>query len=82
MPSKSVSKLSPPSKFDQDIRGYEVWTHDDDMVLLDYVLHHLHGGGWNELEVRFNGRHSARLCNGRWQHLKTLLLKGLVEKQE
>ncbi|KAI8883444.1 hypothetical protein K501DRAFT_333348 [Backusella circina FSU 941] len=85
--SKEISslpkpRLPPPSKFDQDIRGYELWTHDDDMILLNYVLHHLHGGGWNELELRFNGRHSARLCNDRWQHLKTLLLKGIVEKQE
>jgi hypothetical protein len=74
------AKLPPPSKFEQNIRGYELWTHEDDMVLLNHVLHHLHGGGWSELEVRFNGRHSARLCYARWRHLKSLLLKGITDK--
>jgi hypothetical protein len=74
------AKLLPPSKFEQNIRGYELWTHEDDMVLLNHVLHHLHGGGWSELEVRFNGRHSARLCYARWRHLKSLLLKGITDK--
>ncbi|GAA5808039.1 hypothetical protein MFLAVUS_001421 [Mucor flavus] len=78
--SSSEKRLQPLSKFDQDIRGYELWTHDDDMLLLNHVLHHLHGGGWNELEVRFEGRHSARLCYDRWKHLKSLLLKGITDK--
>lgn len=73
-------RLPPPSKYDQNIRGYELWTHDDDMLLLSHVLHHLHGGGWNELEVRFEGRHSARLCYDRWKHLKSRLLKGITDK--
>ncbi|KAI7884734.1 uncharacterized protein EV154DRAFT_522076 [Mucor mucedo] len=78
--SSSKKRLAPLSKFDQTIRGYELWTHDDDMLLLNHVLHHLHGGGWNELEVRFDGRHSARLCYDRWRHLKSLLLKGITDK--
>lgn len=76
----SKIKLPPPSKFDQNIRGYEEWTHEDDMVLLNHVFHHLHGGGWSDLEVRFNGRHSARLCYDRWKHLKALLLRGITDK--
>lgn len=78
--SSLPAKLPPPSKFEQNIRGYELWTHEDDMVLLNHVLHHLHGGGWSELEIRFNGRHSARLCYARWRHLKSLLLKGITDK--
>lgn len=74
------TKLPPPAKFEQNIRGYEEWTHEDDMVLLNHVLHHLHGGGWAELEVRFNGRHSARLCYDRWKHLRSLLIKGITDR--
>jgi hypothetical protein len=77
---KNRLKLSPPSKFEQNIRGYEIWTHEDDMILLNHVLQHLHGGGWSELEIRFNGRHSARLCYDRWKHLKSLLLRGITDK--
>ncbi|KAI8997036.1 hypothetical protein BDB01DRAFT_769606 [Pilobolus umbonatus] len=83
MPQQTASdRLPPPSKYDQDIRGYEIWTHEDDMVLLNHVLHHLHGGGWNELEIRFDGRHSARLCYDRWKYLKSLLLKGITDKPD
>ncbi|RCI06980.1 hypothetical protein CU098_000970, partial [Rhizopus stolonifer] len=74
------AKLPPPSKYEQDIRGYEPWTHEDDMILLNHVLHHLYAGGWSELEVRFNGRHSARLCYDRWKYLRSLLLKGITDK--
>ncbi|KAI8636665.1 hypothetical protein BD408DRAFT_355223 [Parasitella parasitica] len=73
-------KLSPPSKTDQDIRGYELWSHEDDMLLLNHVLYHLHGGGWADLEVKFEGRHSARLCYDRWKHLKGLLITGITDK--
>ncbi|KAI8340422.1 hypothetical protein BD560DRAFT_412390 [Blakeslea trispora] len=73
-------KLTPPTKYDQDIRGYEPWTHEDDILLLNYVLYSLRGGGWSELEARFNGRHSARLCYDRWRHLKSLLLKNLLDR--
>ncbi|KAI9481335.1 MAG: hypothetical protein EXX96DRAFT_566281 [Benjaminiella poitrasii] len=73
-------RMPPPSKHDQNIRGYEIWTHEDDMILLNHVLHHLHVGGWTELEVKFSGRHSARLCYDRWKYLKSLLLKGITDK--
>ncbi|OBZ85460.1 hypothetical protein A0J61_06502 [Choanephora cucurbitarum] len=82
-PSSSQSqpaRLPPPTKYDQDIRGYELWTHEDDILLLSYVLYSLRGGGWSELEARFNGRHSARLCYDRWKYLKSLLLKNLLDK--
>lgn len=69
-----------PSKMDQTIRGYEIWTHEDDMILLDYVLHHLYTGGWDELESKYNGRHSARLCHERWIHLKSLLVHGITDQ--
>ncbi|KAG0742231.1 hypothetical protein G6F57_008609 [Rhizopus arrhizus] len=68
------------SKMDQTIRGYEIWTHEDDMILLDYVLHHLYTGGWHELESKYNGRHSARLCHERWKYLKSLLIHGITDK--
>ncbi|GAN06700.1 hypothetical protein MAM1_0133d06188 [Mucor ambiguus] len=74
------AKLPPPSKTDQDIRGYEVWSHEDDMILLNHVLYHLHGGGWADLEIKFEGRHSARLCYDRWKHLRSLLISGITDK--
>ncbi|OAC98945.1 Homeodomain-like DNA binding domain-containing transcription factor [Mucor lusitanicus CBS 277.49] len=74
------AKLPPPSKTDQDVRGYEVWSHEDDMILLNHVLYHLHGGGWADLEVKFEGRHSARLCYDRWKHLRSLLISGITDK--
>ncbi|KAL9550556.1 hypothetical protein MBANPS3_004679 [Mucor bainieri] len=74
------AKLPPPSKTDQDVRGYEVWSHEDDMVLLNHVLYHLHGGGWADLAIKFEGRHSARLCYDRWKHLKSLLISGITDK--
>ncbi|KAF7727920.1 hypothetical protein EC973_006919 [Apophysomyces ossiformis] len=67
----------PPGKYDQTIRGYEVWTHEDDMALLDHVLTHLQGGRWRDLETKLEGRHSARLCSDRWQFLRKHMLKGL-----
>ncbi|KAG0165831.1 hypothetical protein DFQ28_008256 [Apophysomyces sp. BC1034] len=67
----------PPGKYDQTIRGYEIWTHEDDMALLDHVLTHLQGGRWRDLESKLDGRHSARLCSDRWQFLRKHLLKGL-----
>ncbi|KAI9024994.1 hypothetical protein CLU79DRAFT_834122 [Phycomyces nitens] len=39
-----VPRLPGPTKFDQTIRGYEVWTHKDDMTLLNHVLNRLQGG--------------------------------------
>ncbi|KAK4509521.1 uncharacterized protein ATC70_007873 [Mucor velutinosus] len=80
-PSMPV-RLPPPSKTDQDVRGYEVWSHEDDMILLNHVLYHLHGGGWADLEIKFEGRHSARLCYDRWKHLKSLLLSGITDKPD
>lgn len=74
------TKLPPPSKTDQDIRGYELWSHEDDMILLNHVLYHLHGGGWADLEIKFEGRHSARLCYDRWKHLRSLLISGITDK--
>ncbi|CEP08303.1 hypothetical protein [Parasitella parasitica] len=74
------AKIPRPSKTDQDIRGYELWSHEDDMLLLKHVLHHLHGGGWADLEAKFEGRHSARLCYDRWKHLKGLLISGITDK--
>jgi hypothetical protein len=65
---------------DQTIRGYEVWTHADDMALLKFALDHLYTGGWHELEAQFDGRHSARLCYERWKHLKGLLIHGITDQ--
>ncbi|KAL0089523.1 hypothetical protein F4703DRAFT_1470945 [Phycomyces blakesleeanus] len=75
----SVPRLPGPTKFDQTIRGYEVWTHKDDMTLLNHVLNRLQGGRWYELEAIFEGRHSARLCSHRWHFLRRLLLKGMAQ---
>ncbi|KAI8388421.1 uncharacterized protein BYT42DRAFT_559998 [Radiomyces spectabilis] len=80
---KSVPKAPPSiSKFDQTIKGYEIWTHEDDMVLVDHVLTRLQGGRWRELEAKLGGRHNARLCRERWQFLRKLLLKGINNKPE
>jgi hypothetical protein len=78
--SLSPAKIPPLLKTDQDIRGYELWSHEDDMILLNHVLYHLHGGGWADLEVKFEGRHSARLCYDRWKHLRGLLITGITDK--
>lgn len=84
---RSVQPLPPPGKFDQTIRGYEIWTHEDDMILMRHVLNRLEGSRWRQLEAKFEGRHSARLCQARWHYLRKLLLKGLekpvvLEKQD
>ncbi|KAI8339048.1 hypothetical protein BC941DRAFT_421966 [Chlamydoabsidia padenii] len=76
---KSLSTQYPSScgKYDQTIRGYEQWTQNDDLVLLQHVLSRLQLGNWRELEIKFQGRHTARLCNARWNYLRTHLLKGI-----
>ncbi|KAI8089236.1 uncharacterized protein BX664DRAFT_332494 [Halteromyces radiatus] len=66
-----------PTKYDQTIRGYELWTHKDDILLLQHVLSRLQLGNWRELEAKFEGRHTARLCDARWKYLRDQLLKGI-----
>jgi hypothetical protein len=64
-------------KRNQTIRGYELWTQEDDMMLLQHILTRLRLGNWRELEMKFQGRHTARLCNARWNYLRAHLLKGI-----
>ncbi|KAF7724450.1 hypothetical protein EC973_000959 [Apophysomyces ossiformis] len=56
---------------------HKSWTLKDDKILLHHVLSRLHGGRWQEAETKLGGRHTARQCAERWQHLKKLLLKGI-----
>ncbi|KAI8971443.1 hypothetical protein BDF20DRAFT_915265 [Mycotypha africana] len=77
---KASNTSSSTCPYNQDITGYSIWTHEDDVILLNYVLHHLYSGGWSRLaESRFNGRHTARLCYDRWKSIRSLLLKNLTK---
>ncbi|ORX51645.1 hypothetical protein DM01DRAFT_1337149 [Hesseltinella vesiculosa] len=80
-PVSSSDSLKIPSKYDQTIRGYELWTNDDDLLLLQHVLCRLQLGNWRELEAKFEGRHTARLCNARWHYLRDQLLRGIIKSQ-
>ncbi|ORY92295.1 hypothetical protein BCR43DRAFT_498130 [Syncephalastrum racemosum] len=64
-------------KYDDVIRGFEKWTHEDDMVLLKHVMVPLQEGRWSELEEKFGGRHLAHLCKDRWEFLQSQMVKGL-----
>lgn len=77
--SQHVPRLPPLSKYDQTIRGFEEWTHGDDMLLLEHVLERLEETRWKELEAKMEGRHSARLCKERWKYLQSILLKATTK---
>ncbi|SAM03442.1 hypothetical protein [Absidia glauca] len=78
-PPRQQPPLISPGKYDQTIRGYELWTEKDDMLLLQHVLSRLQVGNWRELEAKFEGRHTARLCTSRWNYLRDHLLKGIAK---
>ncbi|KAI9489374.1 hypothetical protein BDB00DRAFT_843506 [Zychaea mexicana] len=69
--------LPPVGKFDQTIRGCEIWTRDDDRILIEHMLDPAHGERWRELEAKLKGRHTAKLCSHRWEYLQTYFLKAL-----
>ncbi|CEP18648.1 hypothetical protein [Parasitella parasitica] len=78
------SILSPPVSESSDfprqkhefIRGYEKWTMDDDRILMAHVLTRLSGCRWKEAEAKLRGRHSADVCEKRWEVLRSLLISG------
>ncbi|KAI8334666.1 hypothetical protein BC941DRAFT_431826 [Chlamydoabsidia padenii] len=78
-PRQTTPPITTPGKYDQTIRGYELWTEKDDMLLLQHVLSKLQVGNWRELESKFDGRHTARLCTSRWNYLRNHLLKGIAQ---
>ncbi|CAO3629641.1 unnamed protein product [Cunninghamella echinulata] len=78
-PPSSNNNLSAPSPYDQTIRGYEPWTHKEDLILMHHAMSHLQVGHWRELESRFEGRHTNRLCMERWNFLRTRLLKSIIQ---
>ncbi|KAI8068704.1 hypothetical protein BC940DRAFT_33633 [Gongronella butleri] len=77
--AEPAAVLKTPAKYDQTIRGYELWTSEDDVLLLQHVLSRLQLGNWRELEAKFHGRHTARLCSARWYYLRDQLLRGIAK---
>ncbi|KAJ8659910.1 hypothetical protein O0I10_004503 [Lichtheimia ornata] len=73
------SKLPPVRKYNQTIRGYERWTHDDDKILMEYILKRMRGDNWYALSAKFGGRHSSSCCKQRWEYLQKRLLKNLTK---
>ncbi|KAI7884882.1 hypothetical protein K492DRAFT_157781 [Lichtheimia hyalospora FSU 10163] len=71
------STLPPVRKYNQTIRGYERWTHDDDKILMEYILKRMRGDNWYALSAKFGGRHSSSCCKQRWEYLQKRLLKNL-----
>lgn len=71
------STLPPVRKYNQTIRGYERWTHDDDKILMEYILKRMRGDNWSALSAKFGGRHSSSCCKQRWEYLQKRLLKNL-----
>ncbi|KAI7850390.1 hypothetical protein BDC45DRAFT_248178 [Circinella umbellata] len=73
-----VPYLPPLGKFDQTIRGCEIWTREDDRILIEHMLNPTHPGErWRELEAKLEGRHTAKLCSHRWEYLQSFFLKAL-----
>ncbi|KAI9263450.1 hypothetical protein BDA99DRAFT_537451 [Phascolomyces articulosus] len=72
-----VPYLPPVGKFDQTIRGCEIWTREDDRILIEHMLDPGHGERWRELEAKLEGRHTAKLCSHRWEYLQMYFLKAL-----
>ncbi|KAI8148569.1 hypothetical protein BJV82DRAFT_592610 [Fennellomyces sp. T-0311] len=76
-----IPHLPPVGKFEQTIRGCELWTREDDRILIEHMLDPAHGERWRELEAKLEGRHTARLCSHRWDYLQTYFLKALQSEQ-
>ncbi|KAI8643495.1 hypothetical protein BD408DRAFT_414667 [Parasitella parasitica] len=74
-PPASESSSSPKPKH-EFIRGYETWTMDDDKILMAHVLTRLSGCRWKEAEAKLRGKHSADVCEKRWEVLRSLLIRG------
>ncbi|KAI9486391.1 MAG: hypothetical protein EXX96DRAFT_473398 [Benjaminiella poitrasii] len=81
-PVTRTSSFSPPlsdpssSPKQDSIRGFEAWTLEDDKILMAHVLTRLSGCRWKEAAAKLRGRHSAELCEKRWETLKDLLIRG------
>ncbi|KAL7316904.1 hypothetical protein PS15m_003330 [Mucor circinelloides] len=77
MLSPPVSEPSISPKLEHEfIRGYETWTMDDDKILMAHVLTRLSGCRWKEAEAKLRGKHSADVCEKRWEVLRSLLIRG------
>jgi hypothetical protein len=71
-PSPKLSTNEGPEAI---IKGYETWTMEDDKILMAHVLTRLSGCRWKEAELKLRGRHSATVCENRWQVLRDLLIR-------
>ncbi|KAK4510456.1 COPII coat GTPase [Mucor velutinosus] len=74
-PPVSEPSISPKQEH-EFIRGYETWTMDDDKILMAHVLTRLSGCRWKEAEAKLRGKHSADVCEKRWEVLRSLLIRG------
>ncbi|KAI7906973.1 uncharacterized protein BX663DRAFT_494387 [Cokeromyces recurvatus] len=74
-PPLSEPSKSPKHKDDMIIKGFEAWTIEDDRILLTHVLTRLSKCRWKEAEAKLKGRHSAELCEKRWELLRNLLIR-------
>lgn len=73
--SPPLSDSSPQQRY-ETIRGFESWTIEDDKILMAHVLTRLSGCRWQEAELKLRGKHSAIVCEKRWQVLRDLLIRG------
>lgn len=73
--SNSSNSASPHMGY-QVIKGFETWTIEEDKILMAHVLTRLSGCRWKEAELKLRGRHSAEVCEQRWQQLRDLLIRG------
>ncbi|GAA5802975.1 hypothetical protein HPULCUR_008450 [Helicostylum pulchrum] len=73
--SPPLSDSSPQQNYDI-IKGYETWTIEDDKILMAHVLTRLSGCRWQEAALKLRGRHSANVCEKRWQVLRDLMIRG------
>ncbi|CAO3613588.1 unnamed protein product [Mucor hiemalis] len=73
--NNSSSSASPQMEY-QVIKGFESWTIEEDKILMAHVLTRLSGCRWKEAELKLRGKHSAQVCEQRWQQLRDLLIHG------
>ncbi|KAL9539557.1 hypothetical protein MBANPS3_010194 [Mucor bainieri] len=76
IPSPVSDPSISPKQEHEFIRGYETWTMDDDKILMAHVLTRLSGCRWQEAEAKLRGKHSADVCEKRWEVLRSLLIRG------
>lgn len=73
--SPPLSDSSPQQQY-ETIKGFELWTLEDDKILMAHVLTRLSGCRWQEAELKLSGRHSALVCEKRWLVLRDLIIRG------